>query len=89
MFWLISQAFAGVPLSESELQQMCVPDGTCPQVIGTVIRARSRCGGITGQCTPTITSRSQSLATMRQSHQLHLHLNRPVLQKCARLPKRR
>ncbi len=44
MFWLISQAFAGVPLPESELQAQCVPSGTCPQIVGAVIDAE--CYGV-------------------------------------------
>ena len=44
MFWLISHAFAGVPLLESDLQEMCVSNGTCPQILGTVIDAE--CYGV-------------------------------------------
>ena len=44
MFWLISQAVAGVPWAESELQDLCVADGNCPQIVGAVLA--TECYGV-------------------------------------------
>jgi hypothetical protein len=39
MIWFVSQAVAGILVMEEELQEMCVDEGYCFQVVGEVIDA--------------------------------------------------